>query len=107
VKQAAVQKLLSEVKTQKGTVCTINKDIQEIEKRKEKIIKDNGDSELEIKKLEHEIARIQSESKECYSKVRVLTSVLCWYWCVKTKIFNIKHCFSFNSLRQKKNFQQV
>jgi predicted nucleic acid-binding Zn-ribbon protein len=66
------------VKTQKGTLSTISKEIQQIEHRKEKIIKDNGDSELEIKKLEHEVAKIQSESKECNSKVRVLTSKLCW-----------------------------
>jgi septal ring factor EnvC (AmiA/AmiB activator) len=65
------------VKTQKGTVGTINKEIHQIEQRKEKIIKDNGDSELEIKKLDHEVAKIQSESKECCSKVRVLTSKLC------------------------------
>jgi septal ring factor EnvC (AmiA/AmiB activator) len=71
--------LLAEVKTQKGTVGTINKEIHQVEQRKEKIIKDIGDCELEIKKLEHEFAKIQSESKECYSKVRVLTSKLCWY----------------------------
>jgi septal ring factor EnvC (AmiA/AmiB activator) len=66
------------VKTQKETFSAISKEIQQTEQRKEKIIKDNGDFELEIKKLLHEVAKIQSESKECNSKVRVLTSMLCW-----------------------------
>jgi predicted nucleic acid-binding Zn-ribbon protein len=70
LQQATVQKLLSEVKSQKGTIGAINKEIQQVEQRKEKIIKDNGEYELEIKKLEHDIAKIQSESKDCLSKVR-------------------------------------
>lgn len=76
MQQAHVEKFLSEVKAQKGTFSAINKEIQQIEQRKEKIIKDNGDFDLEIKKLEHEAAKIEAESKECNSKVRVLTSKL-------------------------------
>jgi predicted nucleic acid-binding Zn-ribbon protein len=66
------------VKKQKGALNTISKEIQQIEQRKEKINKDNGDFELEVKKLEHEVAKIQSESKDCNSKVRVLNSKHCW-----------------------------
>lgn len=62
------------MKSQKNAIGTISKEIQQIEQRKEKIIKDNGECELEIKKLEHDIAKIQSESKECLSKVRDFTS---------------------------------
>jgi regulator of replication initiation timing len=74
VQQANVQKLLSEVKAQKGALNAISKEIQQIEQRKEKIIKDNGDFELEVKKLAHEVTKIQAESKECNAKVRILTS---------------------------------
>jgi regulator of replication initiation timing len=66
------------VKTQKGALNAISKEIQQMEQRKEKIIKDNADFELEVKKLEHEVAKIQSESKECNSKVRDLASKHCW-----------------------------
>ena len=62
------------MKSQKGAVGAITKEIQQVEQRKEKIIKDNGEYELEIKKLDHDIARIQSESKECLAKVRDFTS---------------------------------
>ena len=57
------------MKTQKGAIGAITKEIQQIEQKKEKIIKDNGEYELEIKKLDHDIAKIQSESKECLAKV--------------------------------------
>lgn len=66
--------MLNEVKLQKGAIGAITKEIQQIEQRKEKIIKDNGEYELEIKKLDHDIAKIQSESKECIAKVRDFTS---------------------------------
>ena len=62
------------MKSQKGAVGAITKEIQQVEQRKEKIIKDNGEYELEIKKLDHDIAKIQSESKECLAKVRDFTS---------------------------------
>ena len=64
------------MKSQKGTIGAITKEIQQIEQKKEKIIKDNGEYELEIKKLEHDIAKIQSESKECLAKVSDFTSNL-------------------------------
>jgi septal ring factor EnvC (AmiA/AmiB activator) len=62
------------VKSQKGAVGAITKEIQQIEQRKDKIVKENGEYELEIKKLDHDIAKIQSESKECLAKVRYFTS---------------------------------
>lgn len=62
------------MKSQKSAIGAITKEIQQIEQRKEEIIKDNGEYELEIKKLDHEIAKIQSESKECLAKVRDFTS---------------------------------
>jgi septal ring factor EnvC (AmiA/AmiB activator) len=62
------------VKSQKGAIGAITKEIQQIEQRKEKIIKDNGEYELEIKKLDHDIAKIQSESKDCLAKVRDFTT---------------------------------
>ena len=43
LQQATVQKLLNDVKSQKVAICAINKEIQQIEQRKEKIIKDNGE----------------------------------------------------------------
>jgi hypothetical protein len=87
------------VKAQKGTLGTINKEIHQIEQRKEKIIKDSGDSELEIKKLEHEVAKIQSESKERLSKVRVLAFKFC-YWCVTINNFNINLCHKALNFKQ-------
>lgn len=62
------------MKSQKGAIGAITKEIQQIEQRKEKIIKDNGEYELEIKKLDHDIAKIQSESKDCLAKVRDFTT---------------------------------
>ncbi|KAJ4435376.1 hypothetical protein ANN_17990 [Periplaneta americana] len=74
----AVQKMQAEVKAQKGTVNSLNKELQQIAHRKEKIIKDNGDAEIEIKKLEHEVSKIQSESKECQSKISALEGKYGW-----------------------------
>ncbi|KAJ9600105.1 hypothetical protein L9F63_009616, partial [Diploptera punctata] len=67
--QASVQQLQNDVKLQKGTVSSINKEIQQIAQRKEKIVKENGEAELEIKKCDHEISKIKSEAEECQSKV--------------------------------------
>ncbi|PSN36598.1 Structural maintenance of chromosomes protein 2 [Blattella germanica] len=72
--KAAVQELQTQVKQQKGTVSSLNKEIQQISVKKEKIVKENGDSELELKKLDHEVTNIQSEAKECQAKEVVMTS---------------------------------
>lgn len=91
------------MKLQKSVVGAITKEIQQIEQRKDKIIKDNGEYELEIKKLDHDIAEIQSESKECLAKVRdfasnfhgilVLTPKFLTYF--SNIAFNFKHAFNY------------
>ena len=67
--QTSVQQLQNQVKLQKGTVSSINKEIQQITQRKEKIVKENGEAELEIKKCDHEVSKIKSETEECQARV--------------------------------------
>ena len=61
--------LQNQVKLQKGTISSINKEIQQMGQRKEKIVKESGEAELEIKKCDHEVTKIKSEAEECHRKV--------------------------------------
>lgn len=65
-----VSALRNEMKTRKEEINRKNRDLQKLSNRKEEIAKRRADAELEIKKLEHEIAGIESTAADSEAKIR-------------------------------------
>ncbi|TGZ53511.1 structural maintenance of chromosomes protein 2 [Temnothorax longispinosus] len=76
--KARVTELQNNVKKQKDIINQQNKDIQRLTAKKEDIIKQNKDQELDIKKLNHEINDIKKSAAECKQKVLELTRKYEW-----------------------------
>ncbi|XP_057332971.1 structural maintenance of chromosomes protein 2 [Microplitis mediator] len=60
------------VKSHKSLINQHNKEIQKLIAKKEDIIKQSRDYELDIKKLNHEIAAIKSNASECQQRIKEL-----------------------------------
>lgn len=75
---ATLEGLRNEIKEQKRVINQQNEDMQRSNARKEDIVKLNGEAELEIKKLNHEINRLNDYSKDCKEKVVELTKKYQW-----------------------------
>ncbi|XP_051153235.1 structural maintenance of chromosomes protein 2 [Leptopilina boulardi] len=72
---AEVQK---ELKKQKDIINQKSKEIQKMLNKKEELIKQASDTELEIKKLNHEISAIKNNANECKNKVADLMRKYEW-----------------------------
>ncbi|EZA59560.1 hypothetical protein DMN91_011082 [Ooceraea biroi] len=73
-----VKELQSSIKEQKDIISRQNKDMQRLIARKEDIIKQNRDLELDIKKLNHEINDIKKCAADCRHKVSELVRRYDW-----------------------------
>jgi len=73
-----VIELQNNVKKQKDIINQQNKDIQRLIAKKEDIVKQNKDLELDIKKLNHEINDIKKCAVECRQKVLELVRKYEW-----------------------------
>lgn len=73
IKVVNLQKLVAEahaaVKSQKEMLSTQNKEINSKAAQKEKIIKESGEFQLEIKQLDHKLSKLKSETKEAETRV--------------------------------------
>ncbi|XP_012525199.1 structural maintenance of chromosomes protein 2 [Monomorium pharaonis] len=76
--KSKVTELQNNVKKQKDIINQQNKDMQRLIARKEDIIKQNKDFELDIKKLNHEMNDIKKSAAECKHKVVELTKKYEW-----------------------------
>ncbi|XP_012054362.1 PREDICTED: structural maintenance of chromosomes protein 2 [Atta cephalotes] len=73
-----ITELQNNIKKQKDIIAEQNKNIQRLIGKKENIIKQNKDLELDIKKLNHEINDIKKGAVECRQKVLELTKKYEW-----------------------------
>ncbi|XP_046750983.1 structural maintenance of chromosomes protein 2 [Diprion similis] len=73
-----VKALQTKIKMQKEAINQKNKEIQKLLNRKEEIGKQKTDFELEIQKLNHEIAAIQGTASESESRIKALTRKYDW-----------------------------
>ncbi|KAB7504389.1 Structural maintenance of chromosomes protein 2, partial [Armadillidium nasatum] len=79
---ADAKKLVAEahaaVKSQKEMLSTQNKEINSKAAQKEKIIKESGEFQLEIKQLDHKLSKLKSETKEAETRVAALLTEHEW-----------------------------
>ncbi|XP_076242761.1 structural maintenance of chromosomes 2 [Calliopsis andreniformis] len=80
-----VKRLQSDIKEQKDIINKQNAQMRKLMTRKEDIIKQNKDAELDIKKLNHEINTIKSFAAECKQKVSELLRK--YEWIEQDKIY--------------------
>lgn len=73
-----VKRLQENVKEQKSVINKQNADMQKLAAKKENIMKQNREAELDIKKLNHEINSITTYAAECKQKVTKLTRKYEW-----------------------------
>ncbi|XP_047354482.1 structural maintenance of chromosomes protein 2 isoform X1 [Vespa velutina] len=73
-----LEDLRKNVKEQKRIINQQNEDVQKLNAKREDIVKQNGETELEIKKLNHEINTFGNYSKDCKEKVVELTKRYQW-----------------------------
>ena len=67
--QEEVKKALAAVKEQKEMLSAQNKEINAKLAQKEATIKASDEAQLEIKQLEHKLAKLKTEAKEAENKV--------------------------------------
>lgn len=68
--QAESENAHAAVKEQKERLNAQNKEINAMAVRKEKINKTSDEAQLEIKQLDHKLAKLKSEAKDSENKVR-------------------------------------
>lgn len=73
-----VSELKDQIKTQKDAIQAQNKEIRSKNTRKEKLIKNNGELELEIKKKETNIKKVRADNTEGYNKIQALENKYPW-----------------------------
>lgn len=73
-----VQELQDSIKEQKNIINQQNKDMKNLIARKEDIIKQNKELQLDIKKLNHEINDIKKSAESCRRKVTELANKYDW-----------------------------
>lgn len=76
--KAKVKELQNNVKQQKDIINRQNKDMQKLMTRKDDIIKQNTEWQLDIKKLNHEINDIKKYASDCRQKVSELVRKYEW-----------------------------
>ncbi|XP_037081717.1 structural maintenance of chromosomes protein 2-like, partial [Pollicipes pollicipes] len=72
--QAALAQAQAAVKAQKDVMNAQNKEIQQLATKKEKVISDNRDRELEIKQLDHKLSKARSDAKDMQERVKRMLS---------------------------------
>ncbi|KAF3422211.1 hypothetical protein E2986_06985 [Frieseomelitta varia] len=80
-----VKRIQSNIKEQKDNINEQNIYMRKLTTRKEDIIKQNKEAELDIKKLNHEINSIKDIAKNCNEKVSELTRK--YEWIEENKIY--------------------
>lgn len=70
--QTIVKELQVKVKDQKEIISKKNKEIQEAMHRKEVLLKELAESELQCTSLQHNLIKCQSDAKESKSKVCII-----------------------------------
>ena len=70
--QAEVAEAQANVKAQKELLSGQNKEINAMTAKKEQIIKNSDEAQLEIKQLDHKLSKLKSEAKEAENRV--------WHW---------------------------
>lgn len=73
-----IDDLRDQIKAQKESIASRNKEIRQKQARKEKCLKANLDLELEIKKQENQIVSVRAENTDGYNKVRDLEKKYPW-----------------------------
>jgi len=66
------------VKEQKDIMNAQNREIQQMQARKEQLIKDNRDRELELKQLDHRLNKTRNEAKDAQERVRRMLAEHAW-----------------------------
>ncbi|XP_063221028.1 structural maintenance of chromosomes protein 2 [Bacillus rossius redtenbacheri] len=74
----SVKEMQAEVKKQKDLIHNQNKEIHQTIHKKEKLLKEMADLELDIKKKEHEVTKVQNEAKDCHNKLAQLAQKYEW-----------------------------
>ncbi|XP_003699378.2 structural maintenance of chromosomes 2 [Megachile rotundata] len=75
---ANIERIQSEIKAKKDIIHKQNAYMQKLMNRKEEIIKQNKEAELDIKTLNHEINSIKNTATDCKHKVSELTRKYEW-----------------------------
>lgn len=70
--------LRDSIKAQKDAISTQNKEIRSNVSRKDKLLKNNQDLELEIKKQENEIIKVKNGNSEGYNRIAALEVKYPW-----------------------------
>lgn len=73
-----IDELKAQIKEQKDTIATQNKEIRSKTQRKEKLLKNNQELELEIKKKENEIVKVNADNTDGYNKIKGLEDKYEW-----------------------------
>lgn len=73
-----VKELKAKIKEQKDRIHSKNKELKTKTALKEKLLKNNQELLLEIKKKENEITKVRTENKENYSRIRNLEEKYPW-----------------------------
>jgi structural maintenance of chromosome 2 len=72
------EELKKQIKEQKDAIAAQNKEVRSKASRKEKLLKNNMDLELEIKKKENEIVKVKADNTEGYNKIKHLEEKYQW-----------------------------
>lgn len=87
-----VKELKAQIKEQKDKIHSKNKELKTKSALKEKLLKNNQELLLEIKKKENEITKVRTENKENYNKIKNLEEKYTW-------ILEDQHCFGMKNTR--------
>jgi structural maintenance of chromosome 2 len=73
-----IEELKTQIKEHKDTIATQNKEIRTKAHRKEKLLKNNQELELGIKKKENEIVKVKADNTDGYNKINQLEEKYTW-----------------------------
>lgn len=73
-----VKDIKDQIKAQKDAIAAQNKEIKTKNARKEKLMKNNNDFEVEIKKKENEIKKVKNDNADGYNKIQHLENKYTW-----------------------------
>lgn len=72
------EELRAQIKTQKDTISSQNKEVRSKTQRKEKLLKQIQELELEIKKKENEIVKVKADNTDGYNRINALEEKYTW-----------------------------
>lgn len=73
-----LEELKTQIKEQKDAIATQNKELRTKAHRKDKLLKNNQELELEIKKKENEIVKVKADNTDGFNKIRALEEKYTW-----------------------------